>query len=321
MRRGRLGEAQAILAALGLPPAQQNEISAYTLMALAEVDRRTPWAAAKRRSLRIHGMLTFMSEKLGKKYAENTRETIRRQVIHQLVLAHVADRNPDDPSLPTNHPRTHYAISEAALAVLRAHGSSSFAEAVQAFHGKRPSLTELYAAHRASTRVPVVLPSGKEISLSPGRHNELQAVVLTEFAQRFTPGATLLYLGDTEEKHLVVDRAALAALGVPVSVHDKLPDVVLHVPERGWLVLIEVVTSRGPVSPKRKLELEAHLAGATPHRIYLSAFPDFREFKKHLDNIAWETEVWIAEMPGHMIHFNGDKFLGPAAPAAAEGVR
>ncbi|MFS2517149.1 MULTISPECIES: BsuBI/PstI family type II restriction endonuclease [Parabacteroides] len=28
-------------------------------------------------------------------------------------------------------------------------------------------------------------------------------------------------------------------------------------------------------------------------------------------DIAWETEVWIAENPGHMIHFNGDRFIGP----------
>ena len=27
--------------------------------------------------------------------------------------------------------------------------------------------------------------------------------------------------------------------------------------------------------------------------------------------INWDTEVWIAELPEHMIHLNGDQFMGP----------
>ena len=74
---------------------------------------------------------------------------------------------------------------------------------------------------------------------------------------------------------------------------------------------MEAVTSHGPVTPKRVEELEDSLNNCTATRIYVSAFPDFRQFRRHLDNIAWETEVWVAEIPDHLIHFNGDKFLGP----------
>ena len=134
---------------------------------------------------------------------------------------------------------------------------------------------------------------------------------MTGFGPKFAPGSTLLYLGDAADKLLHLDREKLDQLGVTVNEHDKLPDVVLYDEGRNWLFLVEAVISHGPVSPKRLEELEDSLKDCTATRIYVSAFPNFRQFRRYLDNIAWETEVWVAEMPDHMIHFNGDKFLGP----------
>jgi len=101
------------------------------------------------------------------------------------------------------------------------------------------------------------------------------------------------------------------ALGVPITTHDKLPDIILFHEARNWLYLIEAATSHGPVSHKRRHELELLLKGCTAKGVYISAFLDFAEFRRHTPQIAWETEVWIAAMPGHMIHYNGEKFLGP----------
>ena len=131
------------------------------------------------------------------------------------------------------------------------------------------------------------------------------------FGPKFAPGAVLLYLGDAANKLLHLDEGKLDQLGVPLTEHDKLPDVVLYDEERNWLFLVEAVTSHGPVTPKRFEELEATLKDCTATRVYVSAFPEFRQFKRHADTIAWETEVWLAEIPDHLIHFNGDKFLGP----------
>jgi type II restriction enzyme len=103
----------------------------------------------------------------------------------------------------------------------------------------------------------------------------------------------------------------VAALGLSASDHDNLPDVVLFDEARNWLFLIEAVTSHGPMSPKRVFEIEARLKGGKAGPVFVSAFPDMAEFRKHMKDIAWETEVWIAEIPDHMIHFNGDRFLGP----------
>lgn len=308
---GKLEDGKKILQALGLPPQQQTDIASYTLLALAEVGKRTPFANAKRRSLRIHAIKEWVRETYGKAYAENTRETFRRQVLHQLEQARVVDRNPDDPTLPTNSPRTHYALSEDALQVVQAFGTAGFKKEAAAFRRSHGALLDVYRASRDAELVPVVLPSGQTVTLSPGEHNELQRAIVERFAAIHAPGAVLLYLGDTAHKHLVIDTAALTALRIPVTKHDKLPDVVLHLPDKGWLVLIEAVTSHGPVSPKRKKELEAILKDCPLPRIYFSAFPDRAELRRHTADIAWETDAWIADEPGHMIHYNGERFLGP----------
>lgn len=147
--------------------------------------------------------------------------------------------------------------------------------------------------------------------MSPGRHNELQVAIIEEFGPRFAPGATLLYLGDTENKTLILDEQNCEELSIPTSSHDKLPDIMLYDKQRNWLFLIEAVTSHGPVSHKRYVELEDAFEDCPAGRIYVSAFLDFATFRGFLSQIAWETEVWLAEMPDHLVHFNGDRFLGP----------
>lgn len=311
---GKLEDGKKILKALGLPPQQQTDIASYTLLALANVGKRAPWASAGQRSMKIHAIKEWVGETYGKVYAENTRETFRRQVLHQLEQARVVDRNPDDPTLPVNSPRTHYALTEDALAVIRSFGTGTFKTEAERFRKSHGALLEMYRAARTGQRVAVVLASGQELTLSPGEHNELQKAIVESFAPIFAPGARLLYLGDTAEKDLHVDATALEALKIPVTKHGKLPDVVLHMPEKGWLLLIEAVTSHGPVSPKRKKELELVMKDCPLPRVYVSAFPDRDEYRRHMADIAWETEVWLADSPTHMIHYNGEKFLGPHPP-------
>jgi len=305
----RIKQAQRILSDLGLPPGQCNEISALTLLALANIKKSTPWAKADPSRLRIHDIISFSEKHYRRKYAENTRETIRRQVIHQFEQARIVDRNPDDPGLPTNSPRTHYALTEEVLNTIRTYGSKSWPHTLKRFIAGRRGLLEIYQRKRDLQMIPVRISAKMQLRLSPGKHNVLQAAVIEEFAPRFAPGAHLLYLGDTAKKMLYLDEQQVAALGIPASKHDKLPDVVLFEPKSNRLFLVEAVTSHGPVSPKRHLELERLLSDVKATRVYVSAFPDFKEFKNHIADIAWETEVWISAIPDHLIHFNGDKFF------------
>jgi hypothetical protein len=309
----KIAEAQTVLAALQLPPAQQTEIAALTLLVLAQLDEITPWSDAKRQSLRIHDMMQEMNSRFGRVYAENTRETVRRQVIHQFEQARIVDRNPDEPGLATNSPRTHYALSDVAIRTIRHFNTPNWSTAVAEFLEAQQSLMEIYQRRLERELIPLTY-QGKEYHLSPGEHNRLQVAIVEAFGPRFAPGAKLLYLGDTANKSLLVDENAFRALNIPLTRHDKLPDVILYDEQRQWLYLIEAVTSHGPVTPKRRVELDEMLKECLAGLIYVSAFPDFTTFRNFLSEIAWETEVWLSELPDHMIHFNGDRFMGPRNP-------
>ncbi|MCS4054070.1 BsuBI/PstI family type II restriction endonuclease [Salinibacter ruber] len=308
---GKIQEAQNALEKLGMPAQQQNELAALTLLVLAQISEDDPWSSAEAASLGISEMIDEMGERYDRDYAENTRESVRKNVIHQFVQGAIAERNPDDPTLPTNSPNTHYALTDEVLQVLRQYGSDTWEEALTGFLENQRTLIERYKRKRDRERVPLTV-NGEEYRLSPGEHNELQVAIIEDFGPQFAPGASLLYLGDTEDKKLILDEEGFERIGVPVPDHDKLPDVVLYDSTENWLYLIEAVTSRGPISPKRRTEIEdLMLDGADADPIYVSAFLDFSTFGEFMSELAWETEVWVASDPGHMIHFNGDQFMGP----------
>ncbi len=145
--------------------------------------------------------------------------------------------------------------------------------------------------------------------LSPGAHNELARAILDQFLPRWLPGGAAIYVGDTGGKWGHFDRDALSKLGVTLEDHGKIPDVVLYDRRRNWLVLVECVTSHGPVNGKRHDELQDLFRNATAGLVYVTAFPTRKLMAKYLTEIAWETEVWCAEAPSHLIHLDGERFL------------
>lgn len=309
----KISDAQDILSVLGLPPAQQNEISALTLLALCGLKEEDNWADSTRQSLKISkDIMAFVNENYKKEqpYAPNTRETFRRQVLHQFLQARIVDYNPDNPALPANSPNAHYKLTEEAYETIKSYNTQEWEIKAQNFNDAVGRLIEEYEKSREMEMIPVTI-EGKEFKLSPGKHNEVQAAVINEFAPRFAAGAKVLYIGDTANKDLYCNKELLKEIGIPITEHSKLPDIVIYDGNKEWLFLIEVVTSHGPVSPKRVIELEDFTKECKAGKVYVTAFPDRSEFKKHVADIAWETEVWIAENPDHMIHFNGDRFIGP----------
>ncbi len=308
----KIDEAKEILKGLGLPIPQQNEISAYTLLALCGIEPTDKWKDATNKSAKVSkGIMAFCKEVYNKEYAPNTRETFRRQVLHQFVQARIVDYNPENPLLPVNSPKAHYALTKEALTAIRTFGTKKWKEASDLFKSEVGDLSKRYLKEREHNLIPVLLSNGEIIKLSAGKHNVVQAAIIQDFAARFANGSEVLYLGDTANKDLYVDKDILKEIGIPITEHSKLPDVVLYDRKKNWLYLIEAVTSHGPVSPKRVVELEELLKDCKAGKVYVTAFPDFAEFKKHSTNIAWDTEVWLVDFPEHMIHFNGDRFMGP----------
>jgi adenine-specific DNA-methyltransferase len=307
----KIDQALAILKDVGLPRGQQNERSALTLLALLDLRLETPWSEAGNPLRGITPIMEFMREHYGKTYAPNTRETVRRFTMHQFVQAGIAVENPDDPTRPTNSPDFVYQAEATFLELVRTYDAPGWEQNLRTYLAGVETLRQRFARERAMQRVPVTLADGTTFTLSPGGQNVLVPAIVTEFAPRFTPGAAVLYVGDTGEKFAHVDRQGLAALGVAIAEHGKMPDVVLHDRERNWLVLVEAVTSHGPVDPKRRQELRELFTGATAPLVFVTAFLTRQAMVRYLGEIAWETEVWVADAPSHLIHFNGERFLGP----------
>jgi adenine-specific DNA-methyltransferase len=307
----KIGEALEILKTLGLPREQQNDRSALTLLALVDLRPETAWSEASAPLRGITEMMGFFEEHYGKKYAPNTRETVRRFTMHQFVQAGLAIENPDLPGRPTNSPKWCYQIAPQVLSVIRVFGTAEWHTAVKELLVEIVPLRDRYAKNRDMIRIPVKLSPGKEIQLSPGGQNVLIKGVIEEFCERFTPGGTVVYVGDSAEKWGYFDEELLASLGVEVESHGKMPDVVIFIEKRNWLVLVEAVTSHGPVNPNRQFELKKLFSGSTAGLVFVSAFPDRKTLLKYLGEIAWETDVWCMDAPTHLIHFNGDRFLGP----------
>lgn len=309
--RQKITEAMDALRTLGLPVEQQNDRSALTLLALLGLKSSDAWSDASSGLIGVTPIIEFIRREYLKTYAPNTRETIRRFTPHQFVQAGIAHQNPDDPGRPTNSPKNVYQIDRDTLGLLRTLGSEAWNTELAAYLASRETLRKRYARERSMRLIPLCLPKGQVIRLTPGGQNVLVKKVIEEFCPRFTPDALPVYVGDTGRKWAYFDETTLASLGVSVVEHGKIPDVLVYMKAKDWLVLIEAVTSHGPISPKRIEELQQLFSSCSAGLVFVTAFPDSRTFVKYAHDIAWETEVWIAEAPGHMIHYNGERFLGP----------
>lgn len=307
----KIREALGILAVLDFPRAQLNDRSALTLIALLDMQPHKSWDNAQAPLMGITPIMDWCRDHYDTTYAPNSRETFRRQTMHQFVEAGLAISNPDKPDRPVNSPKWCYQIEREALELLRTFGTSKWDQHLAAYKGQRQGLRQRYAMQRDMQMIPVMVSEGMEITLTPGKHSELIKAIIEEFGPRYVPGGKVIYIGDTGDKWGYFDTAALEELGVAVDTHGKMPDVVIYYPAKGWLLLIESVTSHGPVDGKRHGELSQLFSHSSAGLIYVTAFPSRQEMARYLREISWETEVWVAEAPDHLIHFDGTRFLGP----------
>ena len=307
------------LAALGFGPRQSNEVAGYTLLALLDLKPDSPWEKATNPLRGITPIIDFVADHYRQRYAPNTRETIRDEAVKYFVEAGMVLRNPDNPSRPTNSGNTAYQVEPRGLDLFRATGMLEWAAQLKSYLADRAKIRSEIQRERKLARLPVRLPGGETVRLSPGGQNPLIKAVVEEFCSRFVRGATVIYLGDTENKFKHLHADYLAKLGVTMDAAAKMPDVVVHDTERNWLLLIEAVTSAGPVDGKRRKELKELFCRSKAGLVFVTAFETRRAMQSFLPQLSWETEVWIAEDPDHIIHFNGERFLGPysdVTPAA-----
>lgn len=288
-----------------------NERSAMTFLALAQIGADSDWQDASGDMYTTREIMDFIRDALGTEYAANTREIIRRFTLHQFIAGGIVDYNADNPDRPTNSPKNNYRLNPAVLEIVRAIGTPQYKEMIKDFKDNVDTWKEQKSESRGMNKVPVHLPDGSTVNLSAGGQNKLIKAMVEEFCPRFTPNGEIVFIDDTDKKQDRQNHPILEKLGIEIEEHGKAPDLIVWMPDRQWLFLMEACSTHGPIDVIRKRDLSRIFKGAEGHIVYVSCFPDRAVMRKYLADLAWETEVWVADDPDHMIHLDGERFLGP----------
>lgn len=309
-------EAKRLLKLFEFDEKRTNDMAARTLLSLLNLHEGDTWDKATNNRIGVRGLMDWMRNNLDYQIAENSRETVRREVLHQFVEVAFCEFNDDDPNRATNSPKNVYRVSPNALSVIRMYSgsednSSEFTIALEEYLADFQSLVELQREERRMAKIPVRMPSNEIEYINPGGQNKLIKAMVEEFCPRFIPGGRVLYIGDADNKTVHYDKDIFSSLGINLDMHGKMPDLVVYQEDKNWLFLMEAVTSHGPVNALRKKDLESLFKGSKAGIVYVSCFPNRQVLRSHLMDIAWETEVWLESDPTHMIHFNGSRFMGP----------
>ena len=316
----KVDEALELLQNAGIPvnsfTAVGRDRIALVLLSIANMKPETPWNDAA-----IHGdsanwkltsrqIIKFQNEFWKQRISSGSYDDIRRADLEPLLLAGIAVASAGNPNANQNNPTRSYAIHPEAAGLIRSFGTPKAPSEVAKFIEKMGSLEERMERRRP-LKIGAKLPDGKLIELTKGEHNALQKAILELFLPRFAPVAKVLYIGDASNKYLHIDAEGLEKLGLNQIAHDMLPDLVVLDEKNQWLLLIEAVHSSNPISKLRHLALEEFTAGCTLPKVFVSVFASRKEFKRWVFDLSWETEVWLVDSPDHLIHFNGDRYLGP----------
>ncbi len=308
-----INEALEILESVGIPMNIKTErgLERMALCFLAVADVTKDWSKAKENAnLKSRDIINFVNKNFDENISSGSYDDIRRKDLKLLVLADIVVNSGVNKGSATNDPTRGYALQSDFKKLIVAYKTDAWSNSIKAFNKNRPSLSEILARKRDIEKIPVKLPNGKPLELSLGEHNVLQKAIIEEFLPRYGSDCSVLYIGDTSNKSLHIETEELKKLNFFELSHDELPDIIAFSKKNNWLYLIEAVYSSGPMSETRVLELRKMLKDCKAELIFVTAFLTRNDFRKWQIDIAWETEVWTADHPDHLVHFNGHKFLG-----------
>lgn len=298
-------EAREFLEQIGAPIRQRSDMCCFVLIALSNMASKTTWQEAENPWMGPHDIIVYLDEKGIKSYAENSRETIRKNCLRPFRDIALIEDN----GLASNSGNYKYRLTAEMIELMRVFRTNEWEIALKYYAKYNQALVHSYQSKKELQKMPVRV-NGQDLRFSPGKHNQLQKQILEVFAPRFAQGFECLYVGDSADRGLYKNSERLGELGFDIAL-DVMPDVVLYVPDKRWLYFVECVTTVGPVDTKRVRNIENMTRDVDAGNVYITAFQDFATYKRFCQEIAWETEVWIADMPDHLIHLNGDRFLGP----------
>jgi type II restriction enzyme len=320
-QQNKILDAVEILSRLGIPLERYTkqqwrrvERLALVLLTLGDIRPDTSWAEVKSKddgvSITTRGVIEFINEYYSESMSRGSYDDFKRKELDQLVLDSIVIPGFVERSA-VNDSRSGYAICPVHTEAIRKFETTDWDAAAEKVLAAKVSLRQQLDATRRISTISITLPEGSELSFTPGKHNELQKAIVEQLLPRYGFGCEVLYIGDSSDKYLYLNRKKLLELNFPEPSHEELPDVIAFSKQKGWIYLIESVTSFGEISHIRKLELERITQNCINPVVFITAFPDRATYRKYCASLAWETEVWIASDPDHLIHLNGLKFLGP----------
>lgn len=312
-------EALDILSAAGVKTddltSRRQERMAMAFLAVANKKPDISWSNISRsfkdHILRSREIISFMNTHFEENLSSGSYDDIRRKDLRRPVIMGLIVKSARNPNSDTNDGTRGNAISEQLSNLAQTYGTSRWQQAASNFEPD-PEVIVILEGVRKRNKIEVRLPSGYKIQLDGGPHNQIQSAVVKEFLPRFGHGAELYYIGDTNDKGAYKDNAAMLKIGLTLEDRGMLPDIVAFSESKKWVYLIEAVHSSNPLNPERCIELSRTVLKNYAYGVVLvTAFLTKKDFVKWATQIAWETEVWIVDQPDHMIHFNGDRFMGP----------
>lgn len=308
-----INEALEILESVGIPFTAKTERGlermAVCFLAVAGVTK--DWSKAKENTnLKSRDIISIVNKNFEENISSGSYDDIRRKDLKLLVLADIIVNSGVNKGSATNDPTRGYALHPDFKELIVTYKTDKWSKSLSAFKKNRPNLAEILSRKRDLEKIPVKLPNGKPLELSLGEHNVLQKALIEEFLPRYGSDCEVLYVGDTSNKTLHIEQEELKNLHFFELLHDELPDIIAYSRKKNWLYLIEAVHSSGPMSETRVLELKKMLKNCKAELIFVTGFLTRADFRKWMLDVAWETEVWIADNADHLVHFNGHKFLG-----------
>lgn len=302
-----------ILGEVGIPldgTPRRLEKMAMACLAIGDIKTRfsDTKSAADNRFLTTREIINYENTFYGENISSGSYDDIRRKDLLFPVQARIVLNSSSFDTQATNNPTRGYALNPLFAELIKCYGTAKWKKSLTNYKKQVELLKDELERKRNLEKIPVKLPSGIELELSAGEHN-IQKYIVEDFLTRFGMGAEILYIGDTSDKFLYRNDAVLKQIGFFTLEHEELPDVVAYCHEKNLLFLIEAVHSAGPMSEIRVRKLKKQLEKCAAIPIFVTTFLNKKEFRKWVTEIAWETEVWIADSPEHMIHFNGYKFL------------
>lgn len=299
--RKELDQVKNLLAKIGFPNKQNTDLTAWAILALQDDNPYETKAGfdSLKNGASIRDILDFCRSK-GTKYAENTRESLRKMSIKYLVDAGIVIRNQDDPGRPTNSAKTNYILDSSFLKLVR---KKSQKKEIELWRKKITNKPKNNSNWRTDKSLEVSFDK-KIFNIHPSPHNFLSKFAVENFLKKESRNIKILYFSDTDDKSLYVDADLENFLYGGFDVHKQIPDVVAHDPQNKTLYLIECVASAGEINRLRKKEIDKLFPSSKGYsKRYISLFLDRKGFRKFSDTLAIGTEACVVEDTPHLIKF------------------